>query len=61
MCYIFVQNYGPIIRFTNNLLKSLANRSKSVNIYIEYNKMLYKYDRIDQNHMGQFDHLRTFL
>jgi hypothetical protein len=29
-----------------NTLEFAAYRSKSVNIYIEYNKMLYKYDRI---------------
>jgi phenylalanyl-tRNA synthetase alpha subunit len=23
--------------------------------------MLYKYDKIDQNHVGQFDHLRTIF
>ena len=27
----------------------------------EYNKKLYKYDKIDQNHMGQIDHLRTIF
>ena len=49
MCYFYCAIYGPYFFFMityKNALEFAAYRSKSVNIYIEYNKMLYKYDRI---------------